>query len=155
MAAGICVSAFLSRAHQHNLSLRRISRRTARRFCERFPGRSWIACRVRTGSQGINADSRCFTAAGLAFGGARSLGPVLDLSAHRGQPISASRRSAGAAELMNAELNYMMTRLVNNSAEILYGNSWFVALAKEREWRPARSTCGRLPTGRPADEDAH
>src|SRR5262245_17859273 len=34
---------------------------------------------------------------------------------------------------MNAELNYMMTRLVNNSSEISYGNSWFLALARERE----------------------
>lgn len=36
-------------------------------------------------------------------------------------------------ELMNAELNYMQTRLVNNSSEILYGNAWFIALAIERE----------------------
>jgi hypothetical protein len=34
---------------------------------------------------------------------------------------------------MSAELAYMQTRLVNNSSEILYGNSWFIALAIERE----------------------
>lgn len=36
-------------------------------------------------------------------------------------------------ELMNAELAYMQTRLFNNSSEQLYGNSWFIALAIERE----------------------
>jgi lysophospholipase L1-like esterase len=90
--------------------------------------------RYGTGAQGANADSPMFHGCWDWHSAVHAAWALYSIYRHTGDPQFLQAVEAQVKpELMNAELNYMMTRLVNNSSEISYGNSWFLALARERE----------------------
>src|SRR5215467_12590367 len=96
--------------------------------------------RYGTGAQGANADSPMFHGCWDWHSAVHAAYSLYSIYRHTGDPSYRTFvETQVRPELFNAELNYMMTRLFNNSSEQLYGNSWFIALARERELATGQS----------------